>query len=342
MKRQVIIGTALLSALLLGCSKEKVNNPEQKEIPVKILNVSRSGISYQQNYVGTVEEIFSSSLSFEVAGNVTDIYVREGQKVRKGQLIANLNIATLQSNYDAALSTLKQAEDAYNRMKVLYENNSLPEIKWIEVQTSLQQAKSMENIARKNLADCSLYAPFTGIISERNIEAGTNVMPGMPAFKLITINKVKIKIAVPEKEISNTRLGQTANIKVAALNNKQVQGRISEKNVTANPLSHTYEVKIELDNPIGDLMPGMVCNVNINMEDNVEDKIIIPANAVQISHTGENFVWTVIHGRASRKVVQTGEITDYGVEIISGIDVGEEVIIEGNQKVSEGMKTAIR
>lgn len=341
MKIYVVV-IIFFSLLMISCSGKDENSTVEKEIPVKIFDVSTSSIGHHQNYVGTVEETFSSSLSFEVAGNVSNINVREGQKVHKGQLIASLNKSTLQNNYDAALSTLKQAEDAYNRMKVLYESNSLPEIKWIEVQTSLQQAKSMESIARKNLNDCSLYAPFAGVIAERNIEAGTNVMPGMPAFKLVTIDKVKIKIAVPEKEISNTRLGQMANIKVAALNNKQVQGKVSEKNVTANPLSHTYEVKIALDNTTGDLMPGMVCNVNINTEDSVEDKIIVPANAVQVSHTGENFVWAVIKGRASRKVIRTGEITDNGVVIVSGINTGEQIIIEGNQKVSEGIKTVIR
>lgn len=331
-----------LSVLMMGCSAKDANSAVDKVIPVKILDVHTSGIEYQQNYVGTVEETFSSSLSFEVAGNVSNIYVREGQKVHKGQLIASLNKATLQSNYDAALSTMKQAEDAYNRMKVLYENNSLPEIKWIEIQTSLQQAKSMESIARKSLADCNLHAPFEGVISERNIETGTNVMPGIPAFKLVAIDKVKVKIAVPEKEISNTRLGQMANIRVAALQNKLVTGKITEKNITANPLSHTYEVKIALDNPDGDLMPGMVCNVNINTEKETKEKIVVPANAIQVSHTGENFVWTTIHGRASRKIVATGEIIDSGVVITSGINVGEQIIVEGNQKVSEGMKIVIR
>lgn len=341
MKIYVVV-IILFSLLVISCSGKDENSAIEKVIPVKILDVCTSSIGHQQNYVGTVEETFSSPLSFEVAGNVSNINVREGQKVHKDQLIASLNKAILQNNYDAAQSTRKQAEDAYNRMKVLYESNSLPEIKWIEVQTSLQQAKSMERIALKNLNDCNLYAPFTGIIAERNIETGTNVMPGMPAFKLVTIDKVKIKIAVPEKEVSNTRLEQMANIRIAALNNKQVQGKISEKNVIANPLSHTYEVKISLDNPNGDLMPGMVCNVNINTDETTEEKIIVPANAVQVSHTGENFVWAVINGRASRKIVWTGEITDEGVVINLGINVGDQIIIEGNQKVSEGMKVIVR
>ncbi|MCD7900618.1 MAG: efflux RND transporter periplasmic adaptor subunit [Bacteroides sp.] len=340
--KKYIIGTFLIPALMISCSRKDKNSEVKKEIFVKVVDVKTSEIGYQQNYVGTVEETFSSLLSFEVTGNVSDIYVREGQKVYKGQLIACLNKATFQNSHDIALSTLKQAEDAYNRMKTLYENNSLPEIKWIEIQTSLQQAKSMESIARKSLNDCSLHAPFSGVISDRNIEAGTNVMPGMPAFKLVTVNKVKIKIAVPEKEISHTHIGQTADIKIAALENRQVSGRVSEKNVAANPLSHTYEVKIALDNPDGDLMPGMVCHVNINPEQSEEDMIVVPANAIQVNHTGEGFVWLVENNRARKRIVKTGRLSDDGVIITGGLTIGEQVIVEGNQKVSEGIKVAVR
>jgi len=337
-----LIGTIFFSALIMGCSGKDGNSAFEKEIPVKTLSVNVLSIERQQNYVGTVEETFSSSLSFEVAGNVSNIYIREGEKVNKGQLIASLDKVTLQDNYDVALSTLKQAEDTYNRLKVLHENKSLPEIKWIEVQTSLQQAKSMENIAKKNLKDCSLYAPFAGVITERSTEAGTNVMPGIPAFKLVTIDKVKIKIAVPEKEINNTHIGQMATIRIAALNNKQLQGKISEKNVTANPLSHTYEVKIALDNPAGELMPGMVCNVNVNQEEKSEKKIIVPSNAVQINHIGENFVWLAVNAQAQKRIVQTGGFSGNNIIISEGLSNGEKVIIEGNQKISEGMKIIIR
>lgn len=340
MKRSVI-GSILFAALLLGCTG-KEGNPEEKEgITVRVVHAKASEKDSQHNYVGTIEEIFSSSLSFEVAGNVDELHVREGQRVYKGQLLASLNKSTLRNSHDAALSTLKQAEDAYGRMKVLYDNKSLPEIKWIEVQTSLQQAKSMESIAKKSLDDCCLYAPFSGVIAERHIETGTNVMPGMPSFKLVAVDKVKLKIAVPEKEIKNIHVGQPATIKVAALDERRLQGDISEKNVTANPLSHTYDVKVALDNPDGELMPGMVCNVNIAAEEK-QKNIIVPARAVQVNNAGETFVWLAVDDRAMRRTVETGGFSNNDVIISHGLTEGEQVIIEGGQKVSEGMKIIVR
>lgn len=100
-----------------------------------------------------------------------------GDRVAKGQLIATVDPFSMQSSYDAAKASLAQAEDAYRRMKELYDKGSLPEIKWVEVQSKLQQAKSMEEVARKNLDDCKLYAPFSGIISEKMAEVGQNIMP---------------------------------------------------------------------------------------------------------------------------------------------------------------------
>lgn len=341
MKKE-FMSLAIVCSLFTAC----INNQEQHEkkqgIPVKVSKIVLTQSEQQQNYVGTMEETFSSSLSFQVAGNVSNIHIREGQKVSKGQLLACLDKATLQNSYDAALSTLKQAEDAYSRMKVLYENKSLPEIKWIEIQTSLQQAKSMESIASKNLNDCCLYAPFNGVIAERNIESGTNVMPGMPAFRLVTIDKIKVKVAIPEKDINNIQTGQTANIRISALNNKKVEGKISEKGVIANPLSHTYEVKIALDNPQEDLMPGMICNVNINNQIADKQEIIIPTKAIQTSHNGGKFVWLAVDNQAKRRVVKTGGFSNNGVIITEGLSTEEYIITEGYQKVSEGMKIIVR
>jgi RND family efflux transporter MFP subunit len=328
--------------LLTACTGNQEQINKKPEIPVEIMKVKFSHIQPQQNYVGTIEETFSSSLSFQVPGYVSSIHIREGEKVNKGDLIACLDKTTLKNSYDAALSTLKQAEDAYRRMKALYDNKSLPEIKWIEIQTSLQQAKSMESIARKKLEDCCLYAPFSGIIAKRNIETGTNVMPGMPTFKLVTIDNIKTKVAIPEKEITHIQIGQTAAISVSALNDKHVIGKISEKGVSANPLSHTYEIKIALNNPEGDIMPGMVCNVNINTKNNDNPQIIIPTKIVQVMHNGDKFVWLAVDNHAQQRVIKTGQFHNNGVIVTEGLTIGEQLITGGYQKVSEGMKISIR
>lgn len=235
--------------VMSGCSGSQKEGRDSKEIPVEIVKVAKTVPADTRNYVGTVEEVVSSSISFQVMGNVERVLVGEGQKVREGQLLAVLDKATLENAYNASAASLRQAEDAYARMRTLHENKSLPDMKWVEVESKLEQARSMERISRKNLEDRNLYAPFGGVIGKRMVEAGENVQPGQPVFSLLRIEAVNVKIAVPENEVA-TLGDQAAMIKVAALGGQCFEGKVTEKGIVANPISHTYEAKIRLEKPV--------------------------------------------------------------------------------------------
>lgn len=334
---------ALLAALLLsGCKGKGEDATSQTNVPlVKVMAVSAGSSDALQGYSGTIEETAGSSLSFSVAGTIKSIHVTTGSRVSKGQLIATVDDATLRNSYEMAATTLRQATDAYSRMKQLHDAGSLPEIKWIEAQSQLEQAQSAERISKKNLADCRLYAPFSGVIAEKNAEVGQNALPGVPVVKLVQVAQVKVKIAVPENEISHFKNGQQLNVAVAALGGKVFQGRVSEIGVEANPMTRSYEVKALLANPQGELMPGMVCDVSTGHVAAQSDAIILPARLVQLDNANRSFVWLNRGGKAHKAIVQTGALTDQGVVITAGLSAGDEVIVEGQQKVSEGMKIRI-
>lgn len=320
---------------LIGCA-EKQQESATKTIPVKLQSVNITGNTGNREYIGTIEEESSSSLSFQVLGNVEQVLVTEGQKVSKGQLLAVLSKGSAESTYLAAQATLKQAEDAYNRLSILHDNNSLPEIKFVEVQTALAQARSMEKIAKKNLDDCKLYAPFSGVIGSRSIDEGSNIMPGMPAFKLVKINQVKAKITVPENEIASMNVGQQAKVRVAAAGNGVNEGRVEEKGVLANALSHTYDVRISLNNADGKLMPGMACKVWLD-NGGKQEGIVVPLHSIQLTPNEERYVWLVgADNKAVRRNITVGEITREGVIVTEGLSAGEQIIVEGYQKISEG------
>jgi RND family efflux transporter MFP subunit len=259
------------------------------------------------------------------------------KKCKKGTLLAEISTENLQSAYDAAQATLIQAEDAMKRMQMLYDSESFPEIKYIEAKTKLEQAKSAAQIAAKNLADSKLYAPFNGIAGKRLIDIGENVIPGKPAFTLLKINSVKIKFSVPENEISNVDKQGEFIVIVTALDDKRFKGSISEKNIAANNISHTYDAKIKIDNHSGELIPGMVCRVLLSK--NYDSGIfVLPNSAIQILHDGRCFVWIAKNGCAVMATVEIGELTDSGVIVKSGLNAGDKVIVESYHKVSEGMK----
>ena len=329
MKGIVYGGLLSVVCVMSGCSGSQKEGRDSKEIPVEIVKVAKTVPADTRNYVGTVEEVVSSSISFQVMGNVERVWVGEGQKVREGQLLAVLDKATLENAYNASAASLRQAEDAYARMRTLHENKSLPDMKWVEVESKLEQARSMEQISRKNLEDRNLYAPFGGVIGKRMVEAGENVQPGQPVFSLLRIETVNVKIA--------TLGDQAAMIKVAALGGQCFEGKVTEKGIVANPISHTYEAKIRLENPSGALLPGMVCDVRLSGEVSMP-AITLPNNAVLIANDGGRFVWKVVDGKAKATPVRTGDLTERGLLILEGLDEGDIVVVGGYQKISEGMR----
>ena len=343
MKKQsilIISLTAVSTLCLTNCGKQQTAEQTPKIIPVKVMNIGFSDNAHSRNYVGTVEESTAVSVGFSGMGAVERVLVSEGEQVRKGQLLAVLNSGTAQNAYDVAKSTLYQAQDAYDRLQPLHEKGSLTDIKWVEVETGLQQAKAMEAIAKKSVEDCNLYAPMNGVIAKRSIEEGANVMPGVSAFKLVSIDEVDVKVAIPENEISDIRTGQPATVTVSALGNRDNSGTVHKKGVEGNPVSRTYDVRIRLKNPQLELMPGMVCKVYLELPDKTTG-IVIPNRTVQISHDGNHFVWIAENGIATRRFVTTGVLNNSGVTVETGLSGGEQLILEGYQKVSEGMKINI-
>jgi RND family efflux transporter MFP subunit len=236
---------------------------------------------------------------------------------------------------------LDQAIDAYNRLKVLHDNNSLPDVQWVEAESKLRQAQSAFDITKKNVSDTRLYAPFSGYISEKNIEVGNNVMPGSPVVKLVTVDNVKVSISVPETEVCNINLGESVEIVVPALNNRTFVGRIQEKGVSANSLSRSYQIKAEVKNPTNELLPGMLCTLYLTNADSSESVILVARNVVQLDSENRNFVWSNVNGKAVRKYVELGEFVSDKVVVESGLSIGDQVVIEGQQKISDNMDITV-
>jgi RND family efflux transporter MFP subunit len=300
-------------------------------IPVKIYTVRSQPTIEMQNYIGTVEESQSIPLSFLTGGTIENVLADEGDIVHKGQLLAVLNSVSYQNAAQAAIAKEKQADDAYMRLSEVYKNGSLPEVKMIEIETGLEQARSASRIAVKNLEDCKLYSPVSGVIGRRSVEPGMNVVPGSPVFTIVKIDRVKIVVSVPEKEISSIKKGQQSVIIVPALSNQEFNGKVEQKGVLANPVSHTYKVNIMVDNKDDHLRPGMVCNVFSGNHD-VQYTMTVPQQAIMISNTGSKFVFVVdtASSRAYHRDITTGSFSSNGdITVTSGLKEGDHVVTDG-------------
>ncbi|MCZ2131209.1 MAG: efflux RND transporter periplasmic adaptor subunit [Bacteroidia bacterium] len=305
----------------------------QTEQPIRYTGVIQSG------YSGVVEARQTIQLSFAAMGTVTEVLVEEGQLVRKGQLLAKVNSANATDVYQMALLKQQQAEDAYNRLKPMKENGTLPEIKWVEVETGLNQAKAAVSIAGKNINDHNLYAPENGTVGRKNILPGMNVVPATPALELLNIQSVYVKIPVSENEISQFKKGQTAQISINAIN-KTVTGTVKEIGVSADILSHTYPVKIEVQNTDGDIKPGMICSVQVAAQDN-RSGLLISNKALQKDVNGNQFIFIEKGGQAEKVPVQTIALIDNKVLIQGEVPQNANIIISGQQKLSNGTSVKI-
>ncbi len=337
---------ALLSTLLVSCGKKQEAQTSVEPVKVKEMTVGiESSIAASgYGYSGTVEEENGTSLSFTTGGTILQLKVKVGDRVRKGQLIATVDPTQVKNTYEMAHATRMQAEDAYGRMKQLHDKGSLTELKWVEAQSQLQQAVAAEGIAKKSLADCALHAPFDGIVSEKYAEVGQNAAPGMPIVKLVTTNVLNVKISVPESEMANVRVRQRARIAVQALGGKQYEGYVVEKGIVADPISRSYSVKIRVAGTNNALLPGMVSQVALDKADAskagaaARADVVIPAHLVQLADDNSNFVWVDEGGKAVRRTIVCGEYQTNGVTVVSGLKTGDRLIVEGQQKVSNGMR----
>lgn len=327
----------IISCMMLAGCTEKSRKLEKKNVKVETIFVGNTNLGGTKDYVGTIEEKMGSTLSFEIAGNITSIRVEEGDRVSKGQLLATINPTTVKEAHRATLTTLKQAQDAYRRFQPLHQSGTISDMKWVEIESKLEQAKAAESIARQQLSHSTLTAPFAGVIAAKNVDLGTYVLPGQPVLKLANVAQVNAKVSVPEAEISHLHVGDKVKLTVAALSGAIFRGTISEKGIDANPISHTYDVKVGITNPQGRLLPGMVCNAQVQGSAATPSHITVPPQSIELDVDNSRFVWTVVNGKAHQQPVTTGDFEGDGIVILSGLKAGDQVIINGQQKVSEGM-----
>ncbi len=306
---------------------------------VKTQVVSPSMVDNAQTYVGMVEESEATAVSFTGMGVVKRVLVREGQTVRKGQLLAEMDDTQARNLLSGAEAQMTQANDAMARYKMLHDNGSLPEVQWVEIQSKVAQAKSQLEVAKKNLADCRLVAPASGVIGKQLIGAGETAMPSQAVVSILDISTVKIKVAVPEAEVGGINASTPTNIHVEAINGSYQGGQI-EKGVQADALTHTYDIRINVANGNRKLLPGMVANVRfVSDGSQAIGSKMIPVTAVQKKADGSLFVWTVgKDSTAHRSTVTIGQTQGNYICVIDGLNIGDRVATEGYQKLSEGTK----
>ena len=339
-----------MSVVLTACSNhDKPVAEGPVRVDVEVVNNTKAGSS-GQDYSGTVESADASTISFSVPGTITKIYVKEGQKVTKGQLLAQIKSENLINSRNIAQAELEEAKDAYQRLKKLHDADALPEIKWVEIQAKLKQAQNAAALADRAVGDASLRSPINGYISRKFANDGQTIIPAEPILEVVDLNNLQVAISVPENEISSFGSDLTAAISFGETDSIKVKGILAQKGVTADPLTRSYVVKFDIKNVDRKILPGMIGSVIVEGLEKSSDSssvnvpdVTLPSQAVLLSSDNRQFVWIVKDGKALRKYVTADELSADGVIVKRGLVTGDSVIVAGMQKVSTGTAvTAIR
>ena len=201
---------ALGIAAFIGCNSEqnKAETLGSKTIKVCVDTVKSEFINTNLKYSGSIEAFQTIPLTFQTTGRVEKVFVEAGDAVKKDQLLATIEKADLQNLRDISKAKYQQAKDAYDRLKKVHDEGSLPEIKWVEMETNLEQAKLALDLSESSLDKCNLRSPASGIVGRRNIEPGMSALSiGSAPIELVDINKVYVKVSVPENEIGKITKG---------------------------------------------------------------------------------------------------------------------------------------
>ena len=328
--------------VLSGCgqtgTRQGNSQAERQPAAVKVIRVNMSGSNVIRTYVGIVHPEKSTIISCTCPGTLAELNVRQGQAVKKGEVIASVNSQKVRSSLEMAEAALEQAKDGYRRAKAVHESGSISDVKMVEVETKLRQAEAACRAAEEACSDCMIKAPYSGIIGEVYADAGVELSVAEPVAKIMDISSLEIRFSVPEAEISLMQPGMEAEFSVPATGSSGMKARLSARGITASALSHGYECAVVPSEKVDGLMPGMVCKVGF--PDGRGNAAILPSGVIKTDMAGR-YVWAVRDGKAVRLPVVTGGFSGTGVVIKDGLEDGELVIAEGAQKVSTGMKVKI-
>ena len=269
--------------------------------------------------------------SSETGGRIISLNVKEGQYVKKGQLVATIDLEAINKQIAELEKTLELADDVFQRQKRLWEQNIGSEIQFLKAKNDKERLeKSLETI-RYQLTKGNVYAPISGTVEMVISKNGEMAGPGTPIIQILNTNKVKVVANVPEKFLREVRKGQMMTIHIPALD-IETKGRVSMISSSINPANRTFKVEVNLANPKGLLKPNLLANMLLN-DFSAKDVIVLPVELVQQEVSGKDYVFVKKEGAegamAEKKYVVTGESYDGKIIIKEGVKAGEELIVSG-------------
>ena len=322
--------------------------------PVRYEQVFTTGGERTRAFAGTARAGAETALSFKVAGTVRQVDVAVGDQVQAGQLIASLDASDYQIKAEQARASLAQAQAQernaaanYERVQGLYENNTASRsdldaarAAFESAQASVRAARSQLQLARQQVSYARLTAPTAGAVAQVNVEVNENVTAGRAVVVITSGDQPEVEVAVPEMFIARMREGDAVTVTFDALPGQRFAATVSEVGVTSTRAT-TFPVSVRLTENDEAVRPGMAAAVLFQLDTaDQRERILVPAVSVGEDREGR-FAFVVEPseegiGIARRRLVEVGDLTAEGLEVLTGLNDGEIVVTAGISRLTDG------
>ncbi|MBE6215716.1 MAG: efflux RND transporter periplasmic adaptor subunit [Bacteroidales bacterium] len=318
-----------------GNKQEVQQTSAAEELPsVSVEQVFVKSVPQDATYTSTVQAYVKNNIVPQTAGRITKINVEVGDKVKKGQVLAEIDKAQLQQ----AQLQLHNAEVELSRLKALYEAGGLSksDLDAIELQYNVAKTQ-VDNL----IENTTLLSPIDGVITARNYDAGDMYAMSAPIFTVEQIKPVKLLVGVSESDYTKVKKGDRVSIKAEAFPDLTFDGRIERIYPTIDPSTRTFNVEVVVPNNYSTLRPGMFARVTINFGTN--NSVVIPDVAVvKQQGSGERFVYVLNEdGTVSYQKVELGRRMGAEYEVLSGLSDGAKVVTGGQIRLKDGVKVSV-
>ncbi len=284
----------------------------------------------------------------EMAGTLQRVYVKEGDRVNKGQLLAKIDDGGIGSQLSQLKTQAELAKTTFERRKRLWDQQIGSEIEYLAAKTEYEAAQDAIRQTESRLGKATIRAPFSGIIDDVIKDQGTVVSPGpgSEVFRIVNLSDMFIEVDVPETYLGSVTKGKEAIVYFPILSDS-ITTNVRETGNFINPSNRSFSVEIPVPNKKGTIKPNLTAKVSIN--DYSSDKaILIPSGIISENAEGEQYVYVAVdqneesEATVTRTIITTGKVQAGMVEVLSGLEEGAMVIKEGARSVKDGQKVKIK
>jgi membrane fusion protein, multidrug efflux system len=337
-----------LTALLLACGPKEAEKKSQplnsSLISVKLGEVSQANTAESLRASGIVSSLSEARLSFKTGGIIARIFVKEGQTVAQGQLLATLNMTEISAQVQQANEGVLKAERDLKRVTNLY-RDSVATLEQVQnLTTALNVAKQNSEIAQYNQQYSQIVAPFSGVIVKKILNEGELTGPGAPVFFLnaSSANDWVLKVGIADRDWARLRIGDRASVNLDAFDNQNIIARIFNLSQGADPTSGLYTAELKLQPAPGVKLATGLFGSAVIQPSKKQNYTAIPVDALVEGAGDEAFVFTVENGKARKLPIKVAYLTNSTAYLASGLVGVRQVVIEGSAYLTEGSQVSVK